>query len=121
METLFIIACVANPLRWQSRIALARAAVRDWLKEPNVHITITECVYGSRGYSLADLASPKLTHLPVRATTMAWSKECLLNIAISHLPPGADKIMALDADVTFRRSGWATEALAALASPIRDG
>ena len=45
---------------------------------------------------------------------MAWSKECLLNIAIAHLPPTAEKIVALDADVTFRRAGWATEALAAL-------
>ena len=71
METLFIVACVANPLRWQSRIALARAAVADWLKEPNVRITLTECAYGSRGYDLAHLAGPRLTHLPLRATTMA--------------------------------------------------
>ena len=34
METLFIVACVANPLRWQSRIALARGAVADWLRSP---------------------------------------------------------------------------------------
>jgi hypothetical protein len=114
METLFIVACVANPLRWQSRIALARAAVADWLKEPNVHVTLAECAYGSRGHDLSDLAGPRITHLPLRATTMAWSKECLLNIAIAHLPPAAEKIVALDADVTFRRSGWATEALAAL-------
>jgi hypothetical protein len=30
------------------------------------------------------------------------------------LPPRAQKIATLDADVTFRRAGWATEALAAL-------
>jgi hypothetical protein len=71
METLFVVACVANPLRWQSRIALARAAVADWLKEPNVHITLAECAYGSRGYNLADLASARVTHIPLRATTMA--------------------------------------------------
>jgi hypothetical protein len=114
METLFIIACVANPLRWQSRIALARAAVADWLKEPNVHITLAECAYGSGAYNLADLASARVDHIPLRATTVAWSKECLLNIAIAHLPPAAEKIAALDADITFRRAGWATEALAAL-------
>ena len=114
METLYIVACVANPLRWRSRIALARAAVADWLKEPNVHITLAECAYSSREWDLADLASTRVTHIPLRATTMAWSKECLLNIAIAHLPHAAEKIAALDADITFRRPGWATETLAAL-------
>ena len=60
METLYVVACVANPLRWRSRVALARAAVGDWLKEPNVHITLAECAYGSRGYDLADLASDRV-------------------------------------------------------------
>ena len=114
METLYIVACVANPPRWRSRIALARGALADWLKEPNVHITLAECAYGSRGWDLADLVSARVTHIPLRATTMAWSKECLLNIAIAHLPHSAEKIAALDADVIFRRPGWATETLASL-------
>jgi hypothetical protein len=114
MDTLNIVACVANPLRWQSRIALARAAFHDWLDEPNVHVTIAECAYGARGYELADLASDRVTHVPLRATTMAWAKENLLNIAISQLPPAAQKIATLDADIIFRRQGWATETLAAL-------
>jgi hypothetical protein len=114
METLYVVACVANPLRWQSRAALARAAIADWLKEPNVHITLAECAYGSRGYELTDLGGPRLTHIPLRATTMAWAKENLLNFAVHHLPPAAEKIATLDADVTFRRAGWAGQALAAL-------
>ena len=114
METLYIVACVANPLRWRSRIALARGALADWLKEPNVYITLAECAYGSREWDLADLASARVTHVPLRAATMAWSKECLLNIAIAHLPHAAEKIAALDADIVFRRPGWATETLAAL-------
>jgi len=50
----------------------------------------------------------------LRAATMAWAKENLLNIAIAHLPPAAEKIAILDADVIFRRPGWALAALAAL-------
>jgi len=114
METLQVVACVSNPLRWQSRIRLARAAVADWLREPNIHVTLAECAYGSRGYDLADIAGPGVTHIPLRATTLAWSKENLLNIAIAQLPGGAQKIATLDADLTFRRAGWATETLAAL-------
>jgi hypothetical protein len=114
METLYVVACVANPLHWRSRVALARAAVGEWLKEPSVRITLAECAYGSRGYDLADLAGARVTHLPLRAATMAWAKENLLNIAIAHLPPAAEKIAILDADVIFRRPGWALAALAAL-------
>lgn len=113
-ETLYITTCVANPLLWQSRGKLARASVTDWLKEPNVHVTLAECAYGSRGYELADMASDRVTHVPLRATTMAWSKECLLNIAISRLPHSAHKIATFDADVVYRRPGWAGRILAAL-------
>ncbi len=113
-ETLYVVACVANPLLWQTRSALARAAILDWLREPNVHVTLAECAYGSRGYQLSDLAGARVTHVPLRATTMAWSKECLINRAISTLPPDALKIAALDADVTFRQAGWATKTLNAL-------
>lgn len=113
-EILHVVTCVSNPLRWQSRLALARAAVADWLKESAVHITIAECVYGSRGFDLASLASDRVTHVPLRATTMAWAKENLMNIAVASLPGSAAKIAFLDADVTFRRAGWASNTLAAL-------
>jgi len=113
-EILHVVTAVSNPLRWQSRTRLARAAIADWLDAPNVHVTLAECVYGSRGFDLADLAGPRVTHIPLRATTLAWAKENLINIAISRLPASAAKIAALDADVTFRRKNWATETLAAL-------
>jgi hypothetical protein len=114
METLYVATCCVNPLLWQSREALARAAITDWLKEPNVVVMLAECAYGSRGYQLADLAGPRVTHIPLRATTMVWSKENLLNIAIAHMPQAAQKIAVLDADVTFRRPGWAMNTLHAL-------
>jgi hypothetical protein len=114
METLFVVTCVANPLLWKSRHTLARAAIIDWLKEPNVHVTLAECAYGSRGYELSDLTSDRVTHVPLRATTMAWTKENLLNIGIATLSPAAQKIATLDADITFRRPGWAAQTLNAL-------
>lgn len=113
-EMLHVVTAVANPLLLSSRGSLARASVVDWLKEPNVHITLAEVAYGSRGYELADLASPRVTHVPLRATTMAWSKENLLNLAIARLPLSAHKIATFDADITFRKTGWATETLNAL-------
>ena len=45
-DTLQIVTAVANPIRWKSRILLARAAIVDWLRESNVHVTIVEVAYG---------------------------------------------------------------------------
>ncbi|HUB63887.1 MAG TPA: hypothetical protein VL996_05485 [Methylocella sp.] len=112
--TLHIVTAVANPLRWESRTRLARTAILDWLKEPNVHITLVECAYGARGYELADLASDKVAHIPVRARTLVWSKENMLNIGIARLPQNAKYIGTFDADIHFRKPGWATEILHAL-------
>ena len=113
-ETLYVVAAVSNPLLWETRGRLARAAIASWLQEPNVHVTVAECAYGSRGYELADLAGPRVNHVPLRATTLAWSKENLLNLAIARLPLAATKVATLDADVTFRRTGWAARTLAGL-------
>ena len=113
-ELLHIVTCISNPLRWKTRIDLARKAIADWIKEPNVHVTLVECSYGSRGYELADLASNRVTHVPVTAHTLAWNKEGLLNLGIARLPGDAKKIGTFDADILFRRPGWSKTALEAL-------
>ena len=114
METLHVVTCVANPLGWRSREALARRAIAAWLRAPEVSVSLVEATYGSRALALTDLAGERMTHIGVRATTLAWSKECLLNIGISRLPAHAEKIATIDADVTFRRPHWAAATLAAL-------
>ena len=113
-EILHVVTCVANPLRWASREALARAAIASWLGSREVYVTLVEAAYGSRGFAMADLHGERVTHIGVRATTLAWNKECLLNIGLGRLPQTAEKVVFLDADVTFRRAHWARETLAAL-------
>lgn len=114
IRTLHIVTCVANPIRWNSRIRLARAAIESWLKEPNVHVTVVECVYGGREFDLSDMQSDRVNHVPVRANTLVWNKECLLNIGIHRLPFSAYYVGTFDADIKFRRAGWASETIAAL-------
>jgi hypothetical protein len=53
--TLHIVAAIANPIRWESRVRLARNAISDWLTEPNVHVTLVEAAYGARSFELDDL------------------------------------------------------------------
>jgi hypothetical protein len=110
--TLHIVTAVANPIRWKSRISLTRAAIASWLSEPQIDITIVECAYGAGDYELDDMGThERVTHIPVRATTMAWSKENLLNIGMSRLPHTANYVAFFDADIIYRKSGWAGEAL----------
>jgi len=114
MEILHVVTCVANPLRWATREALARRAIASWLEAPEVEITLVEAAHGSRAFALTGLESDRVKHIGVRATTLAWSKECLLNLGIARLPAHAEKVATLDADIVFRRAHWAAEALAAL-------
>jgi hypothetical protein len=110
-----IVTVVANPIRWASRIRLARDAILDWLNEPNVRVTLVECTYGDRAPELSDLAqNPRVTFVHVKATTLVWNKENLMNIGISRLPHDARYIGTFDADIHFRKRGWAAETIHAL-------
>lgn len=113
-DTFHIVTAVSNPIVWVSRIALARKAIAGWLTEPSVHVTLVECVQGGREYELADLAGERITHIPVRAYSLAWTKENLINIGISRLPQDAAFIGTFDADIAFRKPGWANETIKAL-------
>jgi hypothetical protein len=114
-DTLHIVTAINNPLRWQSRHRLARAAILDWLKEPNVCVTIVEVAHGDRDHGLDDLTKDdRVTHIDVRAKTLAWSKENCLNIGIASLPYGARYVGTFDADVHWRVPGWASQIVHAL-------
>ena len=95
-DQLHVVTAISNPLRWKTRYDLAKAAIAGWVQEPNVHVTVVEVAHGARDYALDKFfaAHPQVTHIPVRATTMAWSKENCLNLGISHLPQGAKYIAA---------------------------
>ena len=55
-----------------------------------------------------------VTHIGVRAQTMVWSKENLLNIGIARLPSEAKYIATIDADISFRSPTWAADTVHAL-------
>jgi len=105
---LHIVTAVSNPLRWESRIRLARDAITDWVAG-GVPVTVVECAYGGHKHELADLKG--ITHVPVRARTFAWNKECLLNLGIARLPESAAYVATLDADIFFRKRSWAADAV----------
>ena len=110
-DQLHVVTAIANPLRWESRIRLYRDFERHML-DSGVRLTTVECAYGNRPFVLA--GNPNISHVAVRARSMVWTKENLLNIGIARLPPDWKYVAWIDADVSFRRSDWAAETVQAL-------
>ena len=110
-DLLHVVTAVANPLRWQSRVRLYRDFERHMLAS-GVDLTVVECAYGDRRHMLA--GTPGVRHVGVRAKTMIWTKENLLNIGIARLPDSAKYVAWIDADLRFRRAAWASETVHAL-------
>jgi len=111
MDPLHVVTAIANPIRWQSRTRLYRQ-FEEHMLDSGVRLTVVECAYGDRPHEFAD--SPHITHVPVRARSLLWTKENLLNIGLGRLPQDWCHAAWIDADVTFRRPDWATETVHAL-------
>lgn len=110
-ELLHIVTAVSNPMRWRSRIHLARKALTEW-RDDGAKVYVVECTTGERPHELRDIEG--ITHIPVRSYTTAWNKESLLNLGIARLPPEAKYIAIADADIHFRKRNWAAETVHAL-------
>jgi hypothetical protein len=109
-DLLHVVTCIANPLRWKSRIALFYDFASH-MAESGVHLTVVECAYGDRPFTLA---AEGISHVGVRAKSLVWTKENLLNIGISRLPEDWRYVAWIDADIRFRKPGWAAETVHAL-------
>lgn len=109
-DLLHVFAVRANPLRWNRPDAVAR----DWIQhmlDSGVKLHLAEVQYGERPFVFDGI--PHVDHIPLRAKTWCWSKECALNQAIQRTPD-ARYIATSDSDVFFRRPGWAAETVHAL-------
>jgi hypothetical protein len=110
-ELLDVVTCVANPLRWNSRLDLYRAFERHML-DSGVRLTTVECAYGDRPFECG--GTPGVAHVALRSHSVIWNKEALLNAGIARLPHDWKYVAWIDADVFFRRRDWASETVQAL-------
>lgn len=110
-QELHVVTAVANPMRWQSRMRLYRSFERH-MRECGVRLTVVECAYGERPHEI--VPSEGVQHVKVRANTVMWTKENLLNLGIASLPEDWRYVAWVDADITFRRPDWAAETVHAL-------
>jgi len=110
-DLLHVVTCVANPRRWASRLALYRRFAAHMVAS-GVPLTVVECAHGDRPFDCDGIAG--VAHVGVRARTLLWVKENLLNIGIARLPQDWKYVAWIDADIAFRRPDWAAETVHAL-------
>jgi len=111
---LHVITAVSNPLRLKSRIKLYRAFEAHMVAS-GVQLTVVECAYGKRDYECAD--TPGVRHIQVRAKSLVWAKENLINIGIARAcqdDSEARYFGVFDADIYFRSPTWAADTVHAL-------
>jgi len=107
-NTLHVIGVITNPVRWQTRIALFRAWVKEMLSTPNVKLYVVEATYKDRKPECSPLPGENYSYLNVVTQSEIWLKENLINLGESRLLPNDWKYMAwVDCDVHFRDPNWA--------------
>ena len=109
-DLLHVVAVIANPMRWRSRLALYRQFEQHML-DSGVHLTTVECAYGDRPF---ELGNPAVNHVKVHSKSRVWNKESLINAGLARLPADWKYAAWIDADIAFRKSGWAAETVHAL-------
>ena len=109
-DRLYVITVISNPRRYRSRYRLYRA-FEHHMAESGVEFFTVEFAFGRRQFEITDRSNPY--HVQVRGGDKheIWLKENLCNIGLSRLPPEAQYIAFVDADLTFARPDWAQETM----------
>ena len=117
LDGLWVVCCIANPVGYKSRYDLYRKFVRHVLDDLAGNLVVVKCAYGDQEHALglggesldpdadaAAAAEGRLLHVSLRADSVLWHKENLLNAGIRELKrlrPDARLVVWADADVTF--------------------
>lgn len=108
---LHVIVPIFNPCRRKSHEKNARKFLKH-LVHHGVQAWVVECTYGDSYPAYANI--PGINHIHVKAHTVLWIKEKLVNLAIARLPHSAKYIAWIDADIEFLRPTWAEDTVHAL-------
>ncbi len=112
--TLYLIAVVSNPVRFEIRYQLFREFVERMEHTPGIQLVIVEHAFGERPFEVTEEGNP--FHIQVRGDedSELWLKESLINIGIRRLPRDWKYVAWVDADIEFVRPNWAQETIHAL-------
>jgi hypothetical protein len=115
MSKVWTVAVISNPIRYRTRYDLARKFLKHLEDSGMKNVVVVEAAFGNRNFEITDAKNPM--HVQVRTYDEIWHKENMINLGfqrVSHIAPDAEKILWIDADVSFVNPRWALEAAEAL-------
>jgi len=101
-----VITVLFNPIRYRSKVELYHKFDQHMTRSGITLLTV-ECIFEKEerlGLSNQKFEITRETdqrHLQIRAPSVLWLKENLINIAAKRLPPYVEYIAWLDADIEF--------------------
>ena len=112
-EPLYVVTCIFNPARFNSRIDLFYDFERR-MHEAGVQLTVVRAAVGDRQHY--ERSDPRTNYIDLRVDHLQeiWLKENLLNLGVQRLPEDAKYIAFIDADVQFARADWVDATIHAL-------
>jgi hypothetical protein len=103
-DDLGIVTAYFNPAGYRTR-RVNHDLFAQRILASGLRLLTIECALGEAAFELPE--SPNV--LRVRARTVLWHKERLLNLGIARLPPECTKVAWLDGDLLFDNPAWAVE------------
>lgn len=118
-EPLYVITPVFNAPRYKVRYKNYHRFAR-YIKDSGAILVTVEAAFGERAFAIEEecevSSHPKNTgrnhiHIRVRTSHELWTKENLINIALSRLPADWKYVAWIDSDVVFSRPNWVGETI----------
>lgn len=109
LSELVAITTYFNPCRYRTRRANYDLFM-EGMRAAGVPCVTVECAFGDQPFELPD----GIDVMRVRASSLLWQKERLLNLAASWLPRSVRYVAWLDCDVLFSNPDWARDTVALL-------
>lgn len=110
-DELFVITTYFNPCGYATR-RRNYDLFMDGVRKAGVSCITVECAFGNDHFELP----ASLDVIQVRAKTLLWQKERLLNLAASWLPRSCKYVAWLDCDILFDNPDWPSDLVRVLRS-----
>ncbi|MES2464739.1 MAG: hypothetical protein V4671_29600 [Armatimonadota bacterium] len=103
-QDLWTITCVFNPSGYRTKMENYHRFAQKF-RDSGLPLLTVQCAFSGEPFILPD--APDI--VSVRSDSILWQKERLLNVALSHLPLQAKKVVWIDGDLLFSNPEWAVE------------
>jgi len=111
VDDLAVVTTYFNPSRYRTKLENYRR-FRQPFVQSNQDLVTVELAFSDSEFSLE--STQKHPVIRIRADSVLWQKERLLNLALQALPPSFTKVAWLDCDLLFSNPSWLLETSRAL-------